>query len=94
MHLTAFIQETRSALKPVKISSFWVTEPIFPQSLALHTFGFLPNSHSLFLVLLVLCLGSGRGPVPPSFSLSPLGVLLMVASEPVLLRFWLKSSKG
>lgn len=40
------------------------------------------------------CLGSGRGPGPPSLSRSPLGVLLMVPSEPVLLKFWLKSSKG
>lgn len=40
------------------------------------------------------CLGSGRGPGGPSLSRSPLGVLLMVPSEPVLLRFWLKSSKG
>lgn len=58
------------------------------------TFGFFPNSHSLFLVLLIGCFGSGRCPGAPSLSLSPLGVLLMAPSEPVLLRFWLKSSKG
>lgn len=58
------------------------------------TFGFFPNSHSLFLVLLIACFGSDRGAGPTSLSLSPLGVLLMVPSEPVLLRFWLKSSKG
>lgn len=58
------------------------------------TFGFFPNSHSLFLVLLIGCFGSGRGPGAPSLSLSPFGVLLMVPSEPVLLRFRLKSSKG
>lgn len=60
------------------------------------TFGFFPNSQSLFLVLLMGCFGSDRGPGAPSRSrsLSPLGVLLMVPSEPVLLKFWLKSSKG
>lgn len=60
----------------------------------LFTFGFLPKSHSLFLGLPMGCLGSDRGPGGPSLSRSPLGVLLMVPSEPVLLRFWLKSSKG
>lgn len=58
-----------------------------PAPLAPCTFGFFPNSHSLFLVLLMGCFGSDRGPGAPSLSRSPLGVLLMVPSEPVLLRF-------